>query len=410
MWHALGVVDHWRQAHKERHGRDFASYYYAVQVGADGGNPYDRKALASSSREDETRKSVHPFFYPPPFVAATAWLRPMELQAAYRVWFWLDELFTLACGLLLWRWWRPLDDSVSLTVVLCLGFLTAIPNNHVMGQANFPVLFLVLLALFQDDEGNAWRAGALMGAACMLKMSPGLFVAWWLLRGRWVSALAACGSAVVYSVLALPWVSLEHQWHFYSAVLPGFGSGDYNGLSVGIDLFGNHSIPNLLDGIFPNEIARDTSLSSMARTLSSAALVGLVAALGWCFREGPADRLAQAGQVGAICAAMLMVPVFTYEHHLVWLIPGVVVAVAAIARRRLPLYWTWLVGLAITFWAFDLADLKLVYMYVKSSYSMLAVGIREAKFASVLCVFVACVVVGRSADEGKSGGSIKVSG
>jgi hypothetical protein len=396
-WHMLAVLDHWRQAHREQHGRDFASYYYAVDVGFEGGNPYDKRSLGASSRDDETRKSVHPFFYPPPFVLVSTWMRPLDLVTAYRVWFWLDEAFLWLSLLVLARWWRPLGELVPVSLALMVAALTAIPNNHLMGQANLPVLLLVLLALKTDEEDRTTLAGALMGLACMLKMSPALFVAWWLLRGRWASALWSCVAAVVYSLLTLPLVGIEHQWHFYTAVLPGFGSGDYNGLAVGIDLFGNHSLPNLYDGWFPNPAQRDLSLSGPARVLSSLSLVALVAATGWLLRAAPADRLARAGHVGAVGAVMLLVPVFTYEHHLVWLMPAAVVSVVALGQGRLSPGWAAPIGLALTAWCFDLTALKTMHLYVTPEHLVLGAALREAKFAAIVVLYAANMVVARSA-------------
>lgn len=396
-WHALSVLDHWRQAHRERHGRDFASYYYAVDVSFAGGDPYDKRALGASSRDDETRKAVHPFFYPPPFVLVSAWVRPLDLVTAYRVWFWLDELFLLLSVLVLARWWRPLGPAVPVALAGLVAALTAISNNHLMGQANLPVLLLVLLALKTAEDRRWPLAGALMGLACMLKMSPGLFVAWWWLRGRRAAAVAACVAAVVYSVLSLPLVGLEHQWRFYTEVLPGFGSGDYNGLTVGIDLFGNHSLPNLYDELWPAAGRAHLVLSPTAALLSSLTLLGLVGATGWWLRAPPVDLLALAGQIGAVCAVMLLVTVITYEHHLVWMLPGAVVAVVAVWEGRLGARWAAPIGLALAALCFDLVALKAMHQYVTPGHVALGLLLREAKLGAIVCLYAANVAVARSA-------------
>ena len=146
------------------------------------------------------------------------------------------------------------------------------------------------------DRG--WKAvgGGLLGAACMWKMSPALLVAWWLVRREWVAVAWACAMAAVLTLAAVPLVSLEHQVRFYTEVLPKFGSGDYNGLSVPIDLFGNHSIPNLW-----NELSRsdDLSLTPLARGLSSLSTLSLVAGLGWAFRRPEAASAAAATETAA---------------------------------------------------------------------------------------------------------------
>ena len=98
-----------------------------------------------------------------------------------------------------------------------------------MGQANFPGLLLALAGLWQAEKDREWLGGALMGAACMLKMSPALWVVWWLARQRWRAAAGAvlCGAAL--SLLVLPLAGPSVQLRFYTEILPTFGSGDYNG-------------------------------------------------------------------------------------------------------------------------------------------------------------------------------------
>ena len=392
LWHALTLAEHYRSCAHDRTGRDFASYYYAAQVAAQGGDPYDKRALGAAAADEATRKAVHPFFYPPPFLLTMTWALPLDLSTAYRLWFWLDELFAIACGLVLWRWWRGLSESVGPVLVLSGALLTAIPNNHLMGQANFPVLLLVLGGLWAAEQRRDLLGGALVGAACMMKMSPALFVAWWLLHRQWRPAAIACASAVVYSALTLPLLGPTLQVSFYTDVLPTFSSGSYNGLGVGIDLFGNHALPNLYDDWFPAG-GPHLVLSSTARALTSATLLAVVGFTGWVLRERPVDALGRAAHVGAIAAAMLLVPVITYEHHLIWLLPSAVAAVVALEQGRLDARWAAPVGLALAAWCFDLVPLKSVWTALGGG--PLALAVRELKMGAILVLYAACLQVAR---------------
>lgn len=398
-WHALVVVDHFRQAHKEKHGRDFASYYYAVQVAADGGDPYARGSLGAASRQDQTRKGVHPFFYPPPFLLGMVWAIPLDLVSAYRAWFWLDELFTLLAFAVLWRWWRPMGSAVPVVLALTLAALTGLPNNHLMGQMNMPTFFAVVVGLMLADRERPIAGGVMMGIACMSKMAPALFVAWWLLRGRLRAAGASVATAGVLSVLSLPLVGLSNQIDFYTQVLPGFSSGDYNGLMVGINLFGNHSIPNLLDGMLPSAERPHLRLSTSARLISTMTALSMLAGLAMLFRHRDVDGLARAGQIGAVGVVMVLVPVITYEHHLVWVTPAVVAVAAALEKGRLDARWTIPVALAASVWCFELQTLKDLHMYLRSGYPTLALGVREAKFMALLVLLAASTAVGASREE-----------
>ena len=68
VWHALAVLTPaWVISFDHQKGRDFASYYYAVEVAMQGGDPNSRSALNQAARLDNVRDGVHPFLYAPPF-------------------------------------------------------------------------------------------------------------------------------------------------------------------------------------------------------------------------------------------------------------------------------------------------------------------------------------------------------
>ncbi|MCP4807078.1 MAG: DUF2029 domain-containing protein [Proteobacteria bacterium] len=384
--HVVQLLDGWKKVRGVDHGRDFASYHYAVQVAVDGGDPYDKAALAGTASAEGTRRAVHPFFYPPPFLLTMAWVAPLSLADAYQAWFWVDSLFLLAALLALW-WWRPRWETLVVGAVM-LGSFTPLVNNHVMGQANLPVVALVAWGVVLSLRGRPIPGGVLVGIACMLKMSPGLLVAWWLVRREWTPAVAACVTAVVLSLLTLPLAGPDVQLRFYTDVLPSLGAGEYNGLTVPIDLFGNHSIPNLYAQIWP----AGTGLSEPARlagSLTNLALVVGVFAGVWRTR----DELGALSALGALVVVMLLVPAYTYEHHTVFvLIPWVAVAGALVSRRLHP---GWLVVLvpAYVVSAWQIAHLKRIALAHSPA---LELALQELKFLSLVVLLVACVVAARS--------------
>ncbi|MEL6189064.1 MAG: glycosyltransferase family 87 protein, partial [Myxococcota bacterium] len=211
-WHLLAVAGAWTDTHDVRHGRDFASYHYAVEAAAAGDDPYDTRALAKAARQERIRRGVHPYLYAPPFLLLMAWTEPLPLPDAFHAWFWIHACLGVLTALGLAWWWRSFGgDPLALFVMLTFALMTAVPNNHQMGQANFAGLGLALGGLALVERGRAVPGGALMGAACMLKMSPALFVMWWMLRREWLAVGIACATGLVLSVAALPWVGLDVQ-------------------------------------------------------------------------------------------------------------------------------------------------------------------------------------------------------
>ena len=315
----LQALPAWKTIAKAPSGRDFASYYYALQVAHEGGNPYDTAALERVARAEHTRKQVHPFFYPPPFLATVYWALPLSLHTAYKASFWVNEVALGGClalgtvyfgvpawamAALLWTW-------------------SPIPDNAWMGQANLWALLPALGGLALAERGRPKSGGVLVGLAAMMKMSPALFLLYWLIRRRWTAVGASVVTALALSVALLPLVDFAAQKEFYFQILPGFSKGDYHGLSVPISLPANHSIPDLFDRAFPSS---SKLLSASAQHASSATAFALLAVWAWfAYRARSPDAA-----LGALTCLMVAIPVYTYEHHLVFLLVAVGIAAGGV--------------------------------------------------------------------------------
>ncbi len=391
-WHLFVVAGAWRDTHDVRHARDFASYHYAVEVAVDGGDPYDVSALNRAAREEGIRRSVHPYLYAPPFLLLMAWTSGFDLPGAFHRWFWVHALLGLATAAGLAWWWRGIGGApLAVFVVLAFALMIAVPNNYRMGQANFAGLGLALGGLALIEHRRPVPGGILMGAACMLKMSPALFVAWWLLRREWLAVGVACGTAVVLSIATLPLVDLEIQARFFREVLPSFGAGSYNGLRVPIGLFGNHSIPNLWDGAFPH---RGHGLGPAARLASQLSAVGLLAGTGALFFRASTGAAVRAAQIACVGIVILLVPVYTYEHHLVFALPALALTAWAACTGRLPPGLVALVAASFVVICFDLQALKRMAEAPPFGMSWVAGPIRELKFGGLVGLLIATAYLG----------------
>ena len=325
LWAIFGVAVPYQGVHDSRSGRDFASYHYAVQAAIAGEDPYDVAGLGARASAEGTRREVHPFFYPPPALLGLLWDQGLALKTAYRAWFWAGQLAALGAAAALWRWLRA---PIWLTPALLLA-LSPLHDSAKMGQINVFVLLLAVLGL--------WRgSGLLVGAAGMAKMSPALFLVGWAATGRWRPAVVAAGAAVGLSLVALPLVGIDAQLRFYTEILPGFASGDYHGLRVPITLPANHSIPDLLNQLWPGPSRH--RLDPLAQRLSGLLSLGLLAACAAAGRRwrGPDDGLQQGLLAGAITVVMTLTPVYTYEHHLSFLLLPAAAALTACLPLRGP--------------------------------------------------------------------------
>ena len=356
-WHLLAIMTIWPKAMNTHQGRDFASYYYAAVVVAEGGDPYDRGALEVAAKADRTRLMVYPYLYPPPFLFTVSWAPWFSLKTAYLSWFWFNEVAFAVMVAALARWWRALPHHPVITIFVVGALLSAVPSNHFMGQANLPVMALTIAALWLADEDRPWWGGVLMGLAVVFKGMPVILVLWWLLRRKWKAVGVTAGTAAVAlgaSVLVYGWQPMHS---FLFDVLPSMRSGYYNNLGLPVHLFTNHSIPDLVHQVL---LDRGPLLSTASQIVSTVISLTLLAFLTWAFRRAPRDHLARYAQPAALMVVALLLPTFTYEHHVVWAIPAAVLGVSAVATGRLPLVWAFMVGMAIATWAFPLRPLMVL--------------------------------------------------
>jgi len=392
-WHVLVVVaGAWTNTHDVAHGRDFASYHYAVRAAADGEDPYDVATLNRHARDEGVRSAVHPYLYAPPFVLLMGWTRGYDLPGAFHTWFWLHALAGgLTAAFLAWWWRRWGGDELAAVVLISFALMIAVPNNHQMGQANFVGLGLALGGLALVERRSPVAGGVLMGAACMLKMSPALFVMWWALRREWLAVAVACITGLGLSIAALPLVGVEVQWRFFTEVLPSFGRGSYNGLRVPIGLFGNHSIPNLWNAALPQP---GFGLSPLARLGSQLTALGLLASAAALFWRAPRGADVRAAQIACVGVIILLVPVFTYEHHLVFALPALAISTWAACTGRLPPALVPVVAASFVVVCFDLQAIKRMAEAPLFGRPWLAGPLRELKFAGLIGLLVATAYLG----------------
>lgn len=311
-----------------RDGRDYASFHYAARVWSDGGDPYERAALTQAARDDGRGGTVYPFFYPPPALPMFGWTLPLSLVWGHRLMAVMNLGALVGLGLLLARWlraplWLPL---------LLLACSSGAVETARLGQVNGVIALLVGLGA---SRGRA----APVAAAALLKMSPAVLLIRFAAARRWRELLVGLGLGAGGLAAALMVVDLALVRRFFLEVLPGLSDGGWNGLGVPLSFRANHSLPGLLNGLFPGP--DEATLSATARTLGGGASLVGIAGLGWLGRV-ERDPLGEALLWGAFSALIVVTPVYAWEHHHVLLLLPMVAVGVALLRGRLP-RWGWLV-------------------------------------------------------------------
>jgi hypothetical protein len=401
VWHVAGAVEGWRRVPADWAG-DFASFHYAATVSGAGGNPYDPEALEAAGRADGYRHPIFPFVYPPLALPLMSWSTALGIGTAFRLWFALNYVLAGWIGYVLWHRWGPRDPFGVPLVVASLAALYPVLNGLFQGQTNLLVLALTLTALWQVER-RPITGGALLALATMVKVAPALFVLAWVAERRWRAIAAAVVAAPLLALVALPWAGAGAQLDYYTRILPAFSAGTWSVIDVPIRIFGNWSVLAWASGAFGSD---GTAPAAAARAVAAAVPLVAFAAVAWSCRRAAGGRIGELARIGAIGTASLLLPAYTFEHHLVWALPGLVALGSAVlaegvrhrAGHALALAGVWL-ALAV-----PLADLRLVHAAVEG-WGPLEAFVRHLKLWGVVALFVA--TVGISGRAGSRLGSVR---
>jgi alpha-1,2-mannosyltransferase len=313
-----------------RHGFfDLRVYYGALNHWVDGsGELYDYLLP----------RTKYGFTYPP-FAALT--MLPMAylgwhvaiaismlltVVAAVAVLYWLVEPIARRHG---WSAWFALGVAAALAVAF-----EPLRETFLFGQVNAVLLFLVAADLLFLVRYNRSVAGVGIGLATAIKLTPGIFIVYLIITGRFRAAAVASGTAMAATVLAGA-VAPDASREFWTDAL-------WNTSRVGDESFvSNQSLNGVIHRWNPQDPA----------SLVWIALV-LVVLVVWAWRSRQAARLGDEATGLALTGIVgVLISPITWVHHLVWVLPGLILlvdrALAAGPQRR---RW-WLLGLAAVTYA-----------------------------------------------------------
>ncbi|MER5454168.1 glycosyltransferase family 87 protein [Micromonospora sp. NPDC002389] len=221
--------------------------------------------------------------------------------AAVLIWWLLDPVSRRAG----WTRW------FAFAVALCLAAAFEPMRETInFGQVNTLLLFLVAVDLLRLLPRDSKWAGVGIGLATAIKLTPGIFLIYLLATGRWRAALTATGTAAGATVLAAA-LFPDAAREFWTSAL-------WNTGRVGeLAFISNQSLRGVVARLDPQSPS----------TLAWLALVAATVAL-WIRRSRAAvaagDEAAGLALTGAV---MCLVSPVTWVHHLVWLLPGLLLLV-----------------------------------------------------------------------------------
>jgi alpha-1,2-mannosyltransferase len=226
------------------------------------------------------------------------------------------------------RWWLT-----ALIVAAAAIWLEPIKSNFAFGQINVVLMTLVIADCV--PRRTPWPRGLLLGLGIALKLTPAVFLLYFLLNRDKRAMLTALASFVAATLagFVLAW---HDSWQYWSDTIRDTDRIGAASLNTNQNVAGT--------------LAR-LGLSEHARFLPWVAACLLVLALTvWAAR-----RVLRAGEptLAVICIALfgLVVSPVSWSHHWVWMLPTVVVtAVLAWRHRNAALAAISAAGVALMVW------------------------------------------------------------
>ena len=289
-----------------------------------------------------------PFTYPPlsaAIFAPFAWL-PLPVASALMTAITLT-LLVVATVIVLTRldFWAG-DSAVSsepawlrrtwvaLAVVgLAVSHLEPLRANFEFGQINVVLMTLVIADCV--PRRTPWPRGLLLGLAIALKLTPAVFLVYFVLRRDWRAAVTSLITLAAATVLgfALAWRDSVEYWTSTLRDTDRIGNSTLNT---------NQNIAALL--------AREEYSGTVHFVLWTSACFAALGLTVWAVR-----RVLQADEpvLALICVALfgLMVSPVSWSHHWVWTLPALLVlAVLAYRRRSAALAVVTAAGVVLLVW------------------------------------------------------------
>ncbi|PWU56747.1 hypothetical protein DLE60_25775 [Micromonospora globispora] len=278
----------------------------------------------------------------PPFAGLVmlpmSWL-PIEVAG------WFNALASIvALAVVLAALLRPIVDrlgwSLRFTVAIAVPMAVALePSRETLGYGQVNLLLFALV--MADMVGLRWRAkrgthhdsadsalerfcysgvwaGAGIGLATAVKLTPALFIAYLMITRQWRAAMTAIGTTVAVTLGTFALMGEESRTYF--------GTVLWQTERVGAaDMTPNQSLAGLLARLYdsietPGLLWLAFSVLVLALGLSRAATA-----------RADGDELTAFTLVGL--TANVISPI-SWSHHLVWVIPAIIVLADAAVRRR----------------------------------------------------------------------------
>lgn len=305
---ALAIALTWLVVHTGTRHLDLEVYRIGVQTWLDGGDIYGSLPTTSEG-------IALPFIYPP---FAALLMVPLTVVPMAVAWVMLLGLSVLSLGVTFYvvarRLWPSGGRGAALSassIALPLSFgLEPVLQTFEFGQINLLLMALVAVDCLVDRP--RWPRGMLIGIAAAVKLTPAVFLLFFLLRRDFRAALVTVASGALATVIGFV-VAPAMSWTFW-----------LNNPTAGVS-----GSPFFSNQTFQVVLVRAGVEGTASR------IIWLVLSIGLLVLALPAISRAPAPLALVATAGFgLLVSPTSWSHHWVWVAPALLVLVATAWRLQ----------------------------------------------------------------------------
>lgn len=316
----------------------------------------------------------------PPFLAVT--LRPLTWLSYHRAnqaWFLMNVLLFAGAVWLLVRWRPGPVDLVAAAgiVFVCLNFY---PTFRALqcGQVSMMIFAMLAAAFWLLRRGRDGAAGAIVGLAAAVKLTPAILAVYFLAAKRYRAAAGAAAAGAAALAISLAGAGFGNHLLFLDGILPA--------LSRGAATFANQSLAG-----FIARVGMDTTMNvfqfvdeplgiRIASRAVSAAVILASLAIGRRLALRDREDGAAAGFALVVAGTLLASPI-SWEHHYVQaLVPLALLVTLAAREERIPPGYAIVLALGYALMASNAYDLIRWHF----PYALGRVAISYALFGGIL--------------------------
>ena len=300
---------------------DFDVYRIGGQVFRDGGDLYGRLP-------DTQIGENLPFTYPPLAAALFSVFTYLPFDVG-------SVLFSfLTVGAMLGTVWlvlrdlgRSRSDAAWLTVLLGIVAVRVMPLRETIDFGQINAILMVLVALDLLAGRGKWWRGILVGLALSIKLTPAVFLAYFLMRRDWQGLVVGVVSALGWAGLGFALAPADSLRYWTGVVFDPSRIG-------GLAYHSNQSVNGMLHRL---------GVESSTAWFLLCAVIGLacLALMHRLFRRGHDAMAATVMGLYALIAS----PV-SWSHHWVWAVPAIIIFTCW-ALYRTTRGWAALLGFAV---------------------------------------------------------------